>query len=192
MSRMVHPRTAPASLRIQELFAFEQPSLWRPSGNSAMRKRRHGTREEVTVLPPILSTSGLALYLRIQFARQNFLGHRAHDLIHYFAVFVEQDGGNALNVQLGGDRRIFLNLQFADFSFARVFASQLLDDRGDHAAGTAPSGPAIDQHRNIRLQNLLVKIRVSQSNIFGFSRAHDYLFKSYELMAAYQKTDTEE
>ena len=50
---------------------------------------------------------------------------------------------------------------------------QLLDDRGDGAAGAAPGGPEVDQHRLLGLEHLGVEIAVGHFKRMG---CHDSAF----------------
>src|SRR6185295_7520668 len=69
---------------------------------------------------------------------------------------------NAAHAKLPGDLRAVVDVHFADFHGAGILTRQLVDQRSDHAAGTAPRGPKVDQHRFRRFKYFGVEIGVGK------------------------------
>lgn len=78
------------------------------------------------------------------------------------AVFKNKDGGNRRNTVLESQLVLFIHIYFADFCFSFISFGQLLYKGSDHAAGTAPLRPEIDQHGNLALQNFGLKVLIRQ------------------------------
>src|SRR5208337_2050332 len=84
----------------------------------------------------------------------------ADELFHNLPVLEDEQGGNAGDFVAHWRGAVAVNIHFADLDFALIFAGELFDDRSDRAAGTAPGGPEIDQHRLIGLQYIGIEISV--------------------------------
>ena len=59
----------------------------------------------------------------------------------------EHDRRNVADHELAHDVVVVIHVALADDRTAFVFAGQLVDDRADHAAGTAPFRPKVDDYR---------------------------------------------
>lgn len=56
---------------------------------------------------------------------------------------------------------MLVDIHFDELQFALVITAQALKDRGNSTTGTTPGSPEIDDHRNIRLQHLRIKVLIS-------------------------------
>jgi hypothetical protein len=75
-----------------------------------------------------------------------WLGLSTDKPLNQLSVLKDQHGGNTLNLKLGSDLRVFINIKFGNSISAIRFRSQLIHDWANHAAGSAPGGPTINQH----------------------------------------------
>ena len=72
----------------------------------------------------------------------------ANVLFDDFAVLEEDQGGNALNPELGGSQRTFVDVNLANHSTGSDFGSHFFEDRTLHPARAAPRGPEVDQNES--------------------------------------------
>ena len=70
-------------------------------------------------------------------------GLYAHLPPNLLAVLEEDDGGNAHNAVLAGQRLVLIHVHLTDKRLALVLLAQVLHNRSQHLAGTAPSGPEV-------------------------------------------------
>ncbi len=82
----------------------------------------------------------------------------AGDLIAQLPVFEEKQGWNGANVVLKRKALIFVHVYLRDLDCAGFFAGNLVQERGNHFAGTAPFRPKIDNDRLVALGHFAVKI----------------------------------
>lgn len=75
---------------------------------------------------------------------QGVLGLHTDDAIHLFAVLEEHEHGDRAHAELGGEIGAVVHIDLADFDGVALLGSELLQDGGQHAAGTAPFCPEID------------------------------------------------
>ena len=75
---------------------------------------------------------------------QGVLGLHTDDAIHLFAVLEEHEHGDGAHTELGGEIGAVVDIDLADFDGVALLGSELLQDGGQHAAGTAPFSPEID------------------------------------------------
>ncbi len=87
----------------------------------------------------------------------------------YLAVAKEHQGGNIANAVFGRGILVVLDIQLAHLDPSGIFRRDFLQDRPDHAAGSAPFGPVIHQHRLLGLQYLGLESVISD---MGDSLAH--------------------
>src|SRR6185503_2211244 len=83
----------------------------------------------------------------------------ANDLVHNFAAFEDQERWNGMDLVLQCEVLIVIHIHFPNANFSIVLGRELVENRSDRAARTAPLSPKVDQHRNRRLEDILVKIR---------------------------------
>jgi hypothetical protein len=69
--------------------------------------------------------------------------------VNQLSVLKDQHRGNTLNLKLGSDSRVFIDIKFGNPISSIRFRSQLIHDWANHAAGSAPGRPTINQHRYI-------------------------------------------
>ena len=56
------------------------------------------------------------------------------------------------------------DIQLGDLDAILILGCNLIQDRGDHFAGTTPLGPEIDEHRHGRFKDFLGEIGISENN----------------------------
>ena len=95
--------------------------------------------------------------MRIQLFGDLAFRHGADDIFHDFAALENHQARDAADTVLDGGVRIVIDVELADLDFAIVLTGDFLDDRGDHAAGSAPDSPEIDQDGDLGLQDFLVE-----------------------------------
>src|SRR4030088_2661779 len=94
--------------------------------------------------------------MRLEPGSQLCVGHRTHPPVDLLAVPDQDEQRDALNVETGGDVGCLVGVELDDLDSARVVATDPLDDGRDHAAGSTPRRPEVDEHRN-RRPDLLVE-----------------------------------
>ena len=62
-------------------------------------------------------------------------------------------------LDLGRETLVIVHVYFRNFECARFFPRNLVQQRRDHFARTAPFRPKIDDHRFVVLRQFAVKIR---------------------------------
>ena len=77
-----------------------------------------------------------------------WLGLSTYKPVNQLPVLKDQHRGNTLNLKLGSDYRVFINIKFGNPISSIRFRSQLIHDWANHAAGSAPGRPTINQHRS--------------------------------------------
>ena len=95
---------------------------------------------------------------RSRLALEVALAARADNLLGDLALVEQQQRGDGADAVLRGERLLLVNVDLADFHLAVVFVGELVEQRRDHFARTAPFGPEIHEHGRWRLQDLLRKI----------------------------------
>src|SRR5437764_7863642 len=117
--------------------------------NSARRASWFGvTMSGMTPRPPRGGSDGHLVEVRLEIA----LAEHADHLLCHFAVLENQEGWHGANAVLDGNLPVIVDVDFADFHLAVVFAGDFIENRRDHFAGAAPFGPEIHQHRRGRLE----------------------------------------
>jgi hypothetical protein len=107
-------------------------------------------------------------------------GMRADQATNGLAMGEEDQGGHALDAHLHRRLQVLVGIHAGETQFADVGLAQLLEDRGQRAAGRAPGGREIDDHRQRRLQDLLGKILVGDGQYSIISIHCLYSFLSVE------------
>ena len=75
------------------------------------------------------------------------LGKGANEPVNEFPAHKEKQRWNALGRVLRCGHRVLIYVEFCDLDPACILRSELIEDWGHHAAGTAPRGPAVDHYR---------------------------------------------
>ena len=81
-----------------------------------------------------------------QLGLELILGHAgADDLVLHFAVLEEQEERDRADIVFHCEVTRVVDIDLADFGLVAKLAGELIDDRSDHFAGSAPFGPEIDE-----------------------------------------------
>ena len=91
-------------------------------------------------------------------AEQILLARHPGDLVAKLAVLEEQQRRNRPNIVFEGETLVLVDVYLRDFDRVRFFACDLVQQRRDHFARTAPFGPKIDDHWLVVLREFTVKI----------------------------------
>mmetsp|Transcript_9666 Transcript_9666/g.27558 ORF Transcript_9666/g.27558 Transcript_9666/m.27558 type:complete len:215 (-) Transcript_9666:103-747(-) len=91
---------------------------------------------------------------------ESLLGDGSDDGVHLFAVLEYHDSWDGPDAVLRGDGWGLVCVQFDGVQLSLIFLRELVHERGYHPARSAPRGPEIDQHRQVRLEHLLLPISV--------------------------------
>ena len=78
------------------------------------------------------------------------------------AVFEEQESWNGVDPVLGSQFRVLVDIDLANFDLSLVLQCQFVDQRSDLSAGSAPSGPKVDEYRFARGQNITIKTGIGE------------------------------
>jgi len=78
-------------------------------------------------------------------------------LIGDFSALDNDKRRDAHDVERGGKRGLFVDIDFADFDVLSLFGN-LVDDRGDHPARAAPGCPEVEQNRDFALHDFGLEI----------------------------------
>jgi hypothetical protein len=95
---------------------------------------------------------------RVDPTKQIFFARHTGDLVVQLPVFEEEQGRDGANVVLKRKALIFVNVNFSDLDCAGFFTGNLVQERGNHFAGTAPFRPKIDNDRLVALGHFTVKV----------------------------------
>ena len=76
-----------------------------------------------------------------------FFAGQADEFFGNFTVVEDYRGGNGADTELDGGVAVFVGVDFSDFGGSLVFIGDFLDRGRQHAAGSTPFGPKIDQYR---------------------------------------------
>ena len=90
----------------------------------------------------------------------------AQNFLDGLAALEDNQRRDGADLELLAYLAVVVGIELADLDPAVVFLGQFVDDGGDHAAGHAPLGPEIHQHRQGRLDDLGLKIRIRELNEF--------------------------
>jgi hypothetical protein len=107
-------------------------------------------------------------------------GMRADQATNGLAIGEEDQGWHALDAHLHGRPQVLVGIQAGETQLAGVRLTQLLEDGGQRAAGRAPGGREIDDHRQRRVQDLLGKILVGDGQYRSIFIHWLYSFLSIE------------
>src|SRR5215208_3611264 len=87
------------------------------------------------------------------------LGHRALDALGDLAVAEEQERRDRHDLVLRRRLDVLVGVELDDLELGPL-TGDLLDDRADHAAWTAPGRPEVDQDGLVRLDDLCLEVGV--------------------------------
>jgi hypothetical protein len=94
---------------------------------------------------------------------------RANKPVNKFSVLEDEHGGNTLNLELSRRARVLIDIQFGNAVTTVRLGSELFHDWANHAAGSAPGSPAIEQDRPaVAFQHLALKRFISDYQRFCF------------------------
>ncbi len=96
---------------------------------------------------------------------------RADDAVDRLAVFEEEHRRDRRDSESLRGPRVFIDVQLSETEGRRVGARDLLEDRGDPVAGTAPFGPEIDEDET-RFLDLRIERPVHELNRSGPGDGH--------------------
>ena len=88
---------------------------------------------------------------------------RAYQATNRLSISEEDQGGHTLDAYLHGRLQVLVCIHAGKEQLACVGLAQFLEDRCQGAAGWAPGGREIDDHRQRRLQDMLGKILIGDS-----------------------------
>src|SRR5690606_37976338 len=90
------------------------------------------------------------------------LGLDAHDLIHRLPVLEDEEGGDGADAVARRHLLVLVHVELPHLRPALVRGGEGIDGGGDRAAGHAPDGPEIHEHRLLALQDLRLEVRVGE------------------------------
>ena len=73
------------------------------------------------------------------------LGHRTNDFCLDLTLVEQQHGGDAHDIEATSDVAVVINIEFGNDDLARLLGSNLLEDRRDLLAWSAPFGPKVNK-----------------------------------------------
>ena len=86
------------------------------------------------------------------------LGSGAGYTIYLLTSFDKDERGDVLHAVTSGERTGLIDIDLADFGYPRHLRCHLVNDGGDHAAGTAPCCPEVDQNRNGGIEDFSLEV----------------------------------
>ena len=89
------------------------------------------------------------------------LRHGADLFIDYLASFEVKQCRNITDAIFGSDSRVMVHVDLTNNDRIRIFTSDFLDDRADHAARTAPFSPKVNYYRFCGIEYRFLEIRIS-------------------------------
>ena len=101
------------------------------------------------------------------FRRQLVFLHTTRQAFFHLTIVENKKGGNAEDIEPGRSLRIAVDGELADPYFAFGLSGEILDNRGDGAAGRTPWGPAEKQNRQRSGQHHLLEIGVRDVHRLG-------------------------
>src|SRR5579859_1356141 len=84
--------------------------------------------------------------------------HVADDPLDQLAAAEDPQRRDAHDAVARCDRAVLVHVQLAHAQLTLVLAGQVLDDRGDHLARSAPRRPEVHEDRDLRLQYIRVEV----------------------------------
>ena len=93
---------------------------------------------------------------------------RANKPFNELSVLEDEHGGNTLNLELSSSARVFIDIQLGHTVTTARLRSELIHNRTNHAAGSAPGRPAIEQDCPVAFQHLALKSCIGNYQRFSF------------------------
>src|ERR1700733_11562803 len=104
-----------------------------------------------------------------------FLRNVTHDLLLHLPTLEYEQRRDAAHAITHGRGAVVVDVHFADLDSALIILRQLLHNRSNGAARSAPRGPEVHQDWSLGLENILVEIRICY---FKYSVAcHEFLHR---------------
>src|ERR1019366_9646339 len=118
-----------------------------------------GAREKARTYPRLTKLS-TALQVFVERLLNDVARYVADDLLFHLSTLEDQQSRNAAHAVTLRSGDIFVHVHLADLDPAAVALCHFIPDGSQGPARTAPRRPEVNQHRLVRLQHCLVKIRV--------------------------------
>src|SRR5712691_1192200 len=99
--------------------------------------------------------------MRRELLHQLRLWEVTDDAIGLAAVLEQDHGRDGADAKTPGGDRIGVDVKLRDAELLALLVRDVLEDRSDHPARTAPRRPEIDEHGHVRLQDLLLECLVA-------------------------------
>src|SRR4051794_26491541 len=98
----------------------------------------------------------IGLQVGLQLLKELPLALGADDPVLGFTILEQNQRGDAHDLEPASDLEVLVDVDLANTELALVVAGDLLEDRSDHLARTAPFGPEVHEHRLTGALDLLV------------------------------------
>src|SRR4030042_2026750 len=105
----------------------------------------------------------------LQLRLQLILGEQPDDFFHHLASLEEDERGDRTDAISRGRYRVFVHVNLGELHPAAELLGAVLHYGGHHLAGTAPRCPEVHQDGDIRLDDLLGKVTVTDLSRHSFS-----------------------
>src|SRR6266550_1438394 len=99
--------------------------------------------------------------MRRELLHQLRLWEVTDDAIGLAAVLEQDHGRDGADAEAPGGDRIGVDVELRDAELLALLVRDVFEDRRDHAARTAPCRPEVDEHRHVRLQDVLLEALVA-------------------------------
>src|SRR5271154_4302424 len=80
-----------------------------------------------------------------QLGQEGLFAGQAYYGFFYGAVLKQDHGGDAADVEAGGEGGVLIYVDLGDADFAGLLAGDLVEDGSDHFARATPCGPEVDE-----------------------------------------------
>src|SRR5437868_14072471 len=95
-------------------------------------------------------------HVRLDLLEEALLRHVADEPLRFLAALEQDHRRDGADAEAARGDRVGVDIELRDPDVL-LLGCDLLEDRGDHPAGAAPGRPEIDQHRSVRLEDLLLE-----------------------------------
>src|SRR5438477_4455831 len=100
--------------------------------------------------------------VRLDLLQHALLGHVADESLRLPAVLEQDHRRDRADAEPSSGDRIGVDVKLGDLDLLALLVRDLLKDRRDHPAGSAPRRPEVDEHRCLRLQDILLEVCVTR------------------------------
>src|SRR5207237_249618 len=100
--------------------------------------------------------------VRLDLLQHALLGHVADESLRLPAVLEQDHRRDRADAEASSGNRIGVDVELGDLDFLALLVRDLLEDRRDHPTGPAPRRPEVDEHRCLRLQDILLEVCVTR------------------------------